>query len=294
MKVRFCGVRGSTPAPGAGFVGTGGHTACVAVTPEDRRGPTLLLDAGTGIRTVTDQLGGAPFVGAVALTHLHWDHVQGLPFFAAGDRPDARVRLLLPAPPGRARDLLARAMSPPHFPIGPEGLLGEWSIEALPAQDRVGGLRLLTAPVPHKGGRTVGLRVEEGGRALAYLPDHALTRLDELTAPAAALVRGADLLVHDAQFTDDERDVARRYGHATVEAAVDLALACGVGELALFHHAPARDDREVEQVLGRARRRAGDLVVSVAREGGQRHLGGAGSHRSRPSHPGPPRPAPTR
>ena len=96
MRIRFHGVRGSTPAPGAEFVRVGGNTSCVAVTAEGSVRPHLLLDAGTGIRAVTAELAGQPFEGTILLTHLHWDHFQGLPFFAAGDRADATVELLLP------------------------------------------------------------------------------------------------------------------------------------------------------------------------------------------------------
>ena len=126
MKLRFCGVRGSTPAPGPDFVRVGGHTSCLAVWPDGSTLPRLILDAGTGIRAVTPLLGGRPFRGTVLLTHLHWDHVQGLPFFRAGDRDDAVVDLLLPDEGVPAASLLARAMSPPHFPIRPEGLRGTW------------------------------------------------------------------------------------------------------------------------------------------------------------------------
>jgi ribonuclease BN (tRNA processing enzyme) len=96
VRLHFCGVRGSTPAPGAEFVRYGGNTSCVAVAHDNGAPPTLILDAGTGIRRVTALLAGQPFTGTILLTHLHWDHVQGLPFFRAGDREDATVRLLLP------------------------------------------------------------------------------------------------------------------------------------------------------------------------------------------------------
>ena len=92
MRLHLCGVRGSTPAPGPDFVEIGGHTSCIAIARDEDAHPTLVLDAGTGLRTVTCLLGERPFDGTILLTHLHWDHTQGLPFFRAGDRPDAGVR----------------------------------------------------------------------------------------------------------------------------------------------------------------------------------------------------------
>lgn len=131
MRVTFCGVRGSTPAPGPEFVRYGGNTSCVAISRGDAD-PHLLLDAGTGLARVTRLLDGRPFVGTLLLGHLHWDHTHGLPFFSSGDHPGAVVRLLLPAQaPGTAEELLARAMSPPHFPIAPGGLRGDWSFDAI-------------------------------------------------------------------------------------------------------------------------------------------------------------------
>ena len=136
MRVHICGARGSTPAPGAEFLRYGGHTSCVAVTADGDEAPALILDAGTGIRSVTGLLAGQPYAGHILLSHLHWDHVHGLPFFRAGDTPGARVTLLLPAQPGgqAAEAVLAGCMSPPHFPITPGELRGEWTFGTVPAE----------------------------------------------------------------------------------------------------------------------------------------------------------------
>ena len=132
MRVRLLGVRGSTPAPGSDFLRYGGHTSCLAITGSGADAPTVLLDAGTGVRSVTEMVVGPAFRGSILLTHLHWDHVCGLPFFAAGDHPDSEVDVYLPAQHGASgRDLLARSMSPPSFPIEPEGLRGQWTFHAV-------------------------------------------------------------------------------------------------------------------------------------------------------------------
>ena len=136
MRLTILGVRGSTARPGAQFVRYGGHTSCVR---GDGGGgptrPTLLLDAGTGLRASDgDARPALPFTGSILLTHLHWDHVQGIPFFVAGDRPDARVNVFLPAAGRRSGRTCSRSRwSPPAFPIRPDGLLGAWAFHAIDA-----------------------------------------------------------------------------------------------------------------------------------------------------------------
>jgi phosphoribosyl 1,2-cyclic phosphodiesterase len=221
---------------------------------------------------VTPLLRGGPFRGTVLLTHLHWDHVQGLPFFRAGDRDDAVVDLLLPDEGVPAASLLARAMSPPHFPIGPEGLQGRWRFATVGEGWReVEGLAVLAREVPHKGGVTFGYRVEGAAGSFAYLPDHLPTGGGDrgpMSMPASVreLTQGVDLLVHDAQFVAAESVLARDYGHATVEQAIALAAASGVRELVLFHHSPERTDAAAEALL-RAAAEASPCPVHLAVEG---------------------------
>ena len=267
MRIKLLGVRGSTPAPGAAFVRYGGHTSCVAITPEAGDRPTLVLDAGTGLRTLTALLCGDTFDGSIVLSHLHWDHVQGLPFFAAGDRDGARVDLLVPAQDGKSgRDLLAQAFSPPSFPITPEGLHGTWSFHALgEGRHRVEGFEVTAVDIEHKGGRTFGLRVEDDRGSMAYLPDHAPEA--GVSDDLRAMLDGVDVLLHDAQFLEGERPVAVDYGHATVEDAITLAQTCRVGTLVLFHHSPARTDDALDDIGAWAQTLAADVHVVVAREG---------------------------
>lgn len=264
MRLVLLGVRGSTPAPGAEFVRYGGHTSCVAVVPDGGDVPTLVLDAGTGLRELTPRLGGAAFRGSILVSHLHWDHVQGLPFFAAGDRPDAEVALHVPAQDGRSgRDLLATSMAPPSFPITPDGLQGSWEFRTVEEGEQlVEGFHVRAAEVAHKGGRTFGYRVSDEQGSIAYVPDHVISA--GVGERVRDLLDGVDVLLHDAQFVESERRWADAYAHSTVEDAVALARECGVRRLVLFHHGPARTDDALDAI---AESYAGDRLVSVARQG---------------------------
>jgi phosphoribosyl 1,2-cyclic phosphodiesterase len=274
MRIDICGTRGSTSAPGREFVRYGGHTSCLAITPDGAEVPSLLLDAGTGIREVTRLLAGRPFQGTVALTHLHWDHVHGLPFFAGADRDDARTRLLLPAPDsGTAEEALERGMSPPNFPISPRQLRGDWRFEGLePGRLQLGPLTLLTREIPHKGGRTFGYRVSAGGHAIAYLPDHSPSDLvpgPEGFGPyheaALDLTRGADVLMHDSFWFAEDFDPARTFGHATAEYAIGLAVAAGAKRVLLLHHKPDRTDTELDKLAAGLHR--SPVPVALAADG---------------------------
>lgn len=267
MRVHLCGVRGSTPAPGREFAGVGGHTSCVALATDD--GPvSLILDAGTGIRTVSDLLDGEPFRGALILGHLHWDHVCGLPFFAAGDRPGAEVEVLVPEQGADPRDLIQRVMGPPFFPIDPTQLQGAWQFRSYDEGERtVGPFTVVAREIPHKGGRTMGLRVSDGRSTIAYLSDHAPHAdgpgpegFGAYHPAAMALVEGVDLLLHDAQYTAAELPARASYGHAAADYVRGLATAAGIGRALLFHHDPSRTDREVAQL-------AAAVGVEAAREG---------------------------
>jgi ribonuclease BN (tRNA processing enzyme) len=266
VRIQLLGVRGSTPAPGADFVRYGGHTSCIAITPEDAGRPDLVLDAGTGLRSLTTVLAGAPFDGSILLSHLHWDHMQGLPFFAAGDRDGARVDLYIPAQEDRSgRDLLAQSFSPPAFPITPEGLRGAWTFQALAdGLHAIESFAVTAVPIEHKGGRTFAYRVEDARGSLAYLPDHAPAA--GVSAELVAMLTGVDVLIHDAQFLEAERAMAIDYGHATVLDSVKLAQACRAGHLVLFHHSPARTDGALDEIAAWVPQVAGQLPVVLARE----------------------------
>jgi phosphoribosyl 1,2-cyclic phosphodiesterase len=280
VLITFCGVRGSTPAPGAPYVRHGGNTSCVAVAHDGDPGPVLLLDAGTGLANATGLLGGAAFAGTILLSHLHWDHCLGLPFFRAGDRDDARVRLLLPDQGGVASDgsasarrLLSRVMSPPFFPITPGQLHGDWTFGTVsPGQFKAEGFTIEAREIPHKGGRTIGYRVSDGHRALAYVTDHCPTLfgsgahgLGVYHEAVLDLAAEADLVVHDAQLVAEEVPAEADFGHAAAEYAVGLAVRARARRVALFHHKPSRTDDQLDAIARRFS--TAPLPVLVAAEG---------------------------
>jgi len=272
MDLHFCGVRGSTPAPGLPFIRYGGHTSSVAIAHPGER-PTLVLDAGTGLRTVTGLLDGAPYDGSILLGHLHWDHVHGLPFFRGGCLPGARVDMRLPSPDGDPLETLARGMSPPHFPIGPQQLGPGWTFTALQeGTTQIEGFTVLAREIPHKGGQAFGFRVSDERTSIAYMSDHAPLNFGpgpdgqgELHEAALALAHDVDVLIHDAQFVASEFPGVAYLGHASVEYAMSLARAAGARRLALFHHSPERTDVEIDQIV--RERRLADPPVFAAAEG---------------------------
>jgi ribonuclease BN (tRNA processing enzyme) len=256
VEVHVLGARGSRPVPAATHLRHGGDTSCVALAL-DGAPPTLVLDAGTGITHLGALLGDEPFRGTILLGHLHWDHVIGLPFVRAADRPDARVDLFLPTTGGAdAAAVLARSMSPPHFPIGPEGLRGQWRFAAIePGRHELDGFSVLALEIPHKGGRTFGFRIEAGGASIAYLSDHGPTALGpgpdghgERHEAALRLAEGVDLLIHDAQHTATEFPPVAHFGHCTIDYAIALGNQARAAHVLLFHHDPGHSDEFLDDL----------------------------------------------
>ena len=270
MQVHFCGVRGSSPAPGTQFASIGGNTSCVAIA-HDGASPTLLLDAGTGLRNVAALMNGAPFQGTLVLGHVHWDHVMGLPFFSAGDQPDSRVEVLLPEQGIEPVELMARLMAPPLFPITPTDLRGDWRFKTYDAGTFTAeGFTVTARDIPHKGGRTMGLRISDGTSIVAYLSDHSphdlgpgADGLGALHPAAVELAQDADLLIHDAQYTTAELPGRFHFGHAAAPYCVTLARHCGVRRVVMYHHDPSRTDDEV--VALHAQVIAGDATAGVTK-----------------------------
>ena len=268
MKVAFHGVRGSSPSASRVSHRYGGNTS--SVTLEVPGQAPLLLDLGTGLAAFGRQLPRRePFNGTALVTHLHFDHVLGLPFFEPLNRPDAQ--LVIYGPPQAAGGLagaLADLIRPPYFPVKLRHLGGKIEYREV-ADDRftVGAFDVLSRLVPHVG-PTLGYRAEYDGRAVAYLSDHqAPPGLDTVAAGALELCAGVDLLVHDAQYTPSELRAKPDWGHSSVDYAVLVARQAGARRLALFHHDPAHGDDDIDRMLesaGPAAEAAGVALFAAA------------------------------
>jgi phosphoribosyl 1,2-cyclic phosphodiesterase len=262
-------VRGSTPCDGHQFDRYGGNTSCVQIG-SDGHDP-VILDLGTGLRSYGAELAASDaldgYRASVLLTHLHWDHIQGLPFFAPLAAGGGTVTVFGPEQAGGPlADVFRGVMSPPYFPITPEEMKGDVAFEAVGADDfAANGAKVKARWVRHTD-PTLGFRVEIEGLSVAYLPDHGPGTVPsdpELYVPddVLELCDGVDLVIHDAQHTPAEYEHKRNWGHCTVEYAIHVAREAGARELALFHHCPSHGDDELDVILRDAR----DLV---ARTGG--------------------------
>jgi ribonuclease BN (tRNA processing enzyme) len=260
MRVTLFGTRGSVPAPGPETPRNGGNTASVEVRGDD--GTLLVLDAGTGIRRLGAQLPPDLARVDILLTHLHMDHIQGLGFFGPLYRPDIEVHIWGPASRTLSLDArLSRYLSPPLFPVHLRDLPGITCHEVPRPAFEIGPFRIQTALVCHPN-PTVGYRIEEGGHIAVYLPDHepALCLegdrwLEPEWTSGHELAAGADLLIHDAQYTDAEYASCIGWGHSTYRHAFEFAARVGAREVVLFHHDPSHDDATLEHLLQDARRR---------------------------------------
>jgi phosphoribosyl 1,2-cyclic phosphodiesterase len=260
MRVTLFGTRGSVPAPGPDTARHGGNTPSVEVRGDD--GTLLVLDAGTGIRPLGAQLPSDLARIDVLLTHLHMDHIQGLGFFCPLYRPDVAVHIWGPASstlPLETR--LARYLSPPLFPVHLRDLPNITCHEVPRPAFEIGAFRIETALICHPN-PTVGYRIEEQGRTIAYLPDHepALCLdngqwLEPEWTSGYALAAGVDLLIHDAQFTDQEYARCVGWGHSAYRHAFEFAKCVDAKEVVLFHHDPAHDDATLERLREDAVRR---------------------------------------
>ena len=259
MEVRFWGVRGSVAASGSQVARIGGNTSCVEVVSQDHR---LILDAGTGLRGLGDELArtGKPLKATLLFSHLHWDHVQGFPFFGPAYNPASELTLYGPGVRGEGdlRTVLSRQMEPPNFPVLLSAMRAKMTFDtARPGQQfEVGPFVIRPFQVPHPNG-CLGYRIEADGKSFVYMTDVEVS-LGALSSEIHSAIAGADALCLDAQYTPDEYQGAvgpprKGWGHSTMIDAAKIAFAAQVRRLFLFHHDPAHNDDQVEMMAEDAR-----------------------------------------
>jgi phosphoribosyl 1,2-cyclic phosphodiesterase len=273
VRVKLWGTRGSLASPGPDTARYGGNTVSVEVWSDD--GHLLVLDAGTGARRLGATLAGKVRRIDLLLTHLHMDHIQGLGFFAPLYIPGTEVHLWGPSSATMSlRTRLGRYLSPPLFPVRLRDLPCNLTIHEVPCGTfEIGPFTVDAALVCHPG-PTVGYRITEGKASLAYLPDHepALGLRGPLLrdgwTSGLSLARGAGLLLHDAQYTDEEYVTRVGWGHSTLARTLEFASLAGAERLVLFHHDPAHDDAALDRISRAAVELARPTMpVSVGAEG---------------------------
>ena len=269
MRIKFWGVRGSIASPGPETASVGGNTSCVEVRCGSTR---LILDAGTGIRRLGDHMmgEGAPVDATLLLSHLHWDHIQGIPFFVPAYMPSTKLSIVSGHNGVTSLgDVLARQMTAPVFPVRLDELGSQISMrEVRPGEGLIiGETRIRMARLNHPGG-VYAYRIDYAGKSVVYATDtEHYACVDPMLRNLAA---GADVLIYDSQYTPEEYrgDMGRSrvgWGHSTYVAGAELARAAGVEKYVLFHHDPQRTDAGVADIERRAR----DLFQGsiAAREG---------------------------
>jgi len=263
MRLKFWGVRGSTPTPQIENLGYGGNTSCLELRLADNQ--SVIFDAGSGLRNLGSRLlteaGGADLDLKVFLTHFHWDHIQGIPFFAPLFLPGNRVTFHSHCN-GSLEGILQGQMTWPYFPVDLASVAAKREFIELDSQPfSFSGITIRPFPLNHPQG-AVGYRIEAGQTVIVYATDleHGHPKLDRVLREYAA---GADLLIYDAQYTPEEYSRHRGWGHSTWPEGVRVAREAGVRRLALFHHDPTHNDEFLNRVLQEARRQFEDLSIAT-------------------------------
>jgi len=270
VRLTFYGVRGSTPALCETNRRYGGNTASIVL--EEQGEEPILFDLGTGLR----QYGSVcpmdgTFAATALVTHIHWDHVQGLPFFAPVHVPGARLDVYGPhQEEGPLGEVFGDLMRPPYFPVRASELGGDVRfIDATRDTFVVGSRKVMVRPVPHKG-PTVGYRIEGARNSVAYISDHqAPLSLDTVDEGVLELADGVDALIHDSQYTSAEFQKKNDWGHCTLDYALLVAREAKAKRLVTFHHDPAHSDDDLDRLTAALQESAGDCDVDVlaAKEG---------------------------
>ena len=252
MIITFYGVRGSTASPGPLTAKYGGNTSCVHIELET--GHDLILDAGTGIRMLGNKLAKKSSAANVLLSHGHWDHIQGYPFFAPIYQKNRDIHIYVSVEKGRKLlNTLMEQMDGTHFPVKIDDLPSNNFAKFKGIESELyerEGVRVVKQPINHPGGG-VAYRIDENGATCAYVTDN---ELDPPYAPSTNydqwvnFLHGVDVLIHDAQYTEDDMPHKHGWGHSLISQVRQLATDAEVGALVMFHHDPDRSDSELDEI----------------------------------------------
>ena len=274
-RLKFWGVRGSIPTPGPQTVRFGGNTSCVEVRAD---GQIVVLDAGTGLRSLGVALGSEfrdrPQELTLLISHTHWDHIQGFPFFAPAYQPQNRVRVLGYEDARRGlQEALLGQMVAPYFPVALSEMLGSIVFEELKNTTfQVGPIRVSACRTNHPGA-CYGYRLDTSGGSICYVPDHETSAESSGSGNEAVskLIHDADIVILDSKYTVEEYREHAGWGHGCMDEVIRVAREARVKRLYLFHHDPSHDDEFLDRMLQRARRltMGSGMRVESAREGEQ-------------------------
>jgi phosphoribosyl 1,2-cyclic phosphodiesterase len=294
-RLKFWGVRGSIPVPGIGTLRYGGNTTCVELRAD---GEIIVLDAGTGLHglgaALHKEFGSRPIKVSLLITHMHWDHIQGFPFFLPSYNAKNLVRVMgYDGAEAGLREILVGQMATPFFPVKLDELPGRIEIRKLQKYEfNIGKVRVRAKVMNHPG-ICVGYRLDTSKGSVAFLPDNepydalqihsaqserltpkqTRARATQSRAELVEFLHGCEVMILDTQYTDDEYKAHLGWGHGSVSAAVSLALDAKVKKLILFHHDPAHDDDAVDAMAADARKLISatgkKLEVEAAREGAE-------------------------
>lgn len=298
-RLKIWGVRGSIPVPGPGTVRYGGNTSCIEVRAD---GELIVLDAGSGIRglglALENEFGSRPINLSLLITHVHWDHIQGFPFFVPAYNDKNEIQIFGYDGSGSGlREILKGQMATPFFPVALYDLPGKIDIRKLESMDfKIGNVRVRARFMNHPG-VCVGYRILTSKGSISYLPDHepyeafrlhsakshllspeqTQKRAREDRADLVKFLQGGDILILDSQYTDEEYQAHVGWGHGSLTSAISLALDASIRKLVLFHHDPTHDDEMIDKMLQIARKIAAKsenyLEVEAAREGAEFTIG---------------------